>query len=49
MELQSVYVERDGGLVLDVEAAVDKSRLEEFRANNITLTNQLAETMLRIV
>jgi hypothetical protein len=27
-ELQSLYVEGDGGFVLDVEGAVDKSKLE---------------------
>jgi hypothetical protein len=42
-ELQSLYVERDGSFVLDVEGAVDKSKLDEFRANNIALANQLAE------
>ncbi len=46
-ELQSLYVERDGGFVLDVEGAVEKSKLEEFRSNNITLANQLAETKRR--
>jgi hypothetical protein len=29
--------------VLDVDGAVDKSRVDEFRANNITLANQLAD------
>src|SRR5215469_15278303 len=42
-ELQSLYVERDGGFVLDVDGAVDKSKLEEFRAYNITLSNELTE------
>jgi len=46
-ELQSLYVERDGGFVLDVEGAVDKTKLEEFRSNNIALSNQLAETKRR--
>ena len=46
-ETQSLYVERDGGFVLDVEGAVEKSKLEEFRTNNITLANQLAETKRR--
>ena len=39
-DLQSLYVERDGSWVLDVDGAVDKSRVDEFRANNITLSNQ---------
>src|SRR6267143_2368488 len=39
-----LYVEEDGGLVLDVEGAVDKTKLDEFRTNNIALSNQLAET-----
>ena len=47
VESQSLYVERDGGFVLDVEGAVEKSKLEEFRTNNITLANQLAETKRR--
>jgi len=40
---QALYVERDGAWMLDVDGAVDKSKLEEFRANNITLSNQLAD------
>jgi|ERR1041385_321672 hypothetical protein len=39
-ELQSLYVERDGAFVLDVDGAVDEARVDEFRANNITLANQ---------
>jgi len=46
-ESQSLYVERDGGWVLDVDGAVDKAKLEEFRTNNITLNNQLAEQKKR--
>jgi len=46
-ESQLLYVERDGGWVLDVDGAVDKSKLDEFRANNITLSNQLAEQKKR--
>src|SRR6185295_7136755 len=46
-ELQSLYVERDGAFVLDVDGAVDKTRVDEFRANNITLANQLAEQKRR--
>src|SRR4051795_7284370 len=46
-ESQSLYVERDGAWTLDVDGAVDKSKVEEFRANNITLANQLAEQKRR--
>jgi hypothetical protein len=46
-ELQSLYVERDGAFVLDVEGAVDRARVEEVRASNIALTNQLAEQKKR--
>jgi hypothetical protein len=34
-QLQSIYVEREGAWVLDVEGAADKGKLDEFRANNI--------------
>jgi len=46
-ESQSLYVERDGGWLLDVDGAVEKSKLDEFRTNNITLSNQLAEQRKR--
>src|SRR5215475_6386476 len=46
-ESQSLYVERDGGWLLDVDGVVDKAKLDEFRTNNITLTNQLAEQKKR--
>jgi hypothetical protein len=46
-ESQSLYVERDGGWMLDVDGVVDKSKLDEFRSNNITLSNQLAEQKKR--
>ena len=44
---QALYVERDGAWMLDVDGAVDKSKLDDFRANNITLSNQLAEQKKR--
>ena len=44
---QALYVERDNGWMLDVDGVVDKSKLEEFRANNIALSNQLAEQKKR--
>lgn len=46
-ESQSLYVERDGGWMLDVDGAVDKTKLDEFRTNNIALSNQLAEQKKR--
>src|SRR4051812_4888589 len=46
-ELQSLYVEREGGFVLDVEGAVEKAKLEEVRTNNVALASQLAETKRR--
>ena len=44
---QPLYVERDGAWCLDVDGAADKSKLDEFRANNIALSNQLAEQKKR--
>lgn len=35
------YVERDGAFYLDAESDGSKAKLEEFRANNIALANQL--------
>src|SRR6266481_5248249 len=46
-ELQSLYVEREGSFVLDVEGAVDKARVDEVRATNTALTSQLAEQKRR--
>ena len=40
-EQAALYVERDGAFVLDAEGVAEKAKLEEFRANNIALTNQL--------
>ncbi len=40
-EHQSFYVERDGAFVLDADGVVSQTKLDEFRQNNITLTNQL--------
>ncbi len=36
-ELVNLYVERDGAWLLDVDGAVDKAKLEEFRATNVAL------------
>jgi hypothetical protein len=40
-EHQSLYVERDGAFFLDADGVVEKSKLDEFRQNNINLSNQL--------
>jgi hypothetical protein len=40
-EHAALYVEREGAWTLDAEGVVEKSKHEEFRANNIALTNQL--------
>jgi hypothetical protein len=37
------YVERDGAFVLDAEGAVEKSKLDEFRQNNVALLKQVEE------
>lgn len=39
--LENLYVERDGAFVLDCPEAVEKTKLDEFRQNNITLAKQL--------
>jgi len=46
-EQAALYVERDGAWTLDVDGAADKAKLDEFRANNIALSNQLAEQKKR--
>jgi hypothetical protein len=46
-ELQSLYVERDGAFVLDVEGAVDRARVDEVRSSNVALMSQLAEQKKR--
>ena len=40
-EKAELYVERDGGFVMDIEGAVEKAKLEEFRAHNIAVNNEL--------
>jgi hypothetical protein len=40
-EHQTLYVERDGAWLLDADGVVSQAKLDEFRQNNITLTNQL--------
>ena len=39
----SLYVERDGAFLLDVEGATDKARVDEFRNYNLALKRQLDE------
>ena len=46
-ELQSHYVERDGALVLDVEGAVDRARVDEFRNSNVALMQERDELKRR--
>ena len=53
-ELQSLYVEREGAWTLDAEGVVEKARadelrtkLDEFRTSNVTLTNECNELKKR--
>ena len=46
-EHAALYVERDGAFVLEAEGAVDKSRVDEFRAHNLALKKQLADLALK--
>jgi hypothetical protein len=46
-ELQSLYVEREGAWLLDVDGAVEKSKLEEFRATNVTVMKERDELKAR--
>ena len=39
--LQSAYIEKDGAYHLDVEGMVDKSKLDDFRSNNVKLLKDL--------
>lgn len=43
----SLYAERDGAWVLDVEGAVEKSKLDEFRSNNVALMKERDELKQR--
>ena len=40
---QALYVERDGVWFLDVDGAVEKAKLDEFRTSNVSLLKQLEE------
>ena len=39
-EQQPLYIERDGVWLLDVDGAVDKTKLDEFRNNNVALIKE---------
>ena len=41
------YAERDGAWVLDVDGAVDKAKLDEFRSNNLALARERDELKQR--
>jgi hypothetical protein len=42
-DLVHLYTERDGAWLLDVEGAVEKARLDEFRTNNLALLKERDE------
>lgn len=46
-EQASLYVERDGAWVLDAEGVVEKSKLDEFRNNNVALIKERDELKKR--
>jgi hypothetical protein len=46
-EQQSLYVERDGIWLLDVDGAVEKTKLDEFRTNNVALIKERDELKKR--
>src|ERR1044072_1884938 len=43
----ALYAEREGAWVLDVEGAVDKSKLDEFRNSNVALLKERDELAKR--
>lgn len=43
----SLCAERDGGWVLDVDGAADKSKLDEFRTTNVSLLKECDELKQR--
>ena len=47
VEALGLYVERDGAWLLDVDGAVEKAKLEEFRATNVALMKECAELKQR--
>jgi hypothetical protein len=46
-ELASLYVERDGAWLLDVDGAVEKAKLDEFRSANAALAKERDELKQR--
>ncbi len=46
-EHQSLYTERDGAWLLDVDGAVEKAKLDEFRTNNLALAKERDEMKQR--
>ena len=46
-EHAGLYVERDGAWLLDVEGAVERAKLEEFRATNVALLKEREELKAR--
>lgn len=46
-EQQTLYVERDGAWLLDVEGAVEKAKLDEFRSTNVALLKERDELKQR--
>jgi hypothetical protein len=46
-EVQALYVEREGGFVLDVEGAVDRGMVEEVRSSNAALMKERDEMKRR--
>jgi hypothetical protein len=47
VEHLALYAERDGARVLDVEGAVEKSKLDEFRNTNVSLLKERDELKKR--
>ena len=45
----SLYAERDGAWCLDVDGAVEKSKLDEFRTNNIALAKEREQGRVIVV
>ena len=43
----SLYTERDGAWLLDVEGAVEKTKLDEFRTSNVALLKERDELKQR--
>src|SRR5207248_1680871 len=46
-EFASLYVKRDGAFFLDADGVVEKSKLDEFRSNNVALQKQLSDLSQR--